>query len=179
MNNQLINPWIYYDALQMFTNNLFGSVRSILINNEPWFIGSDVAKCLGYTRPNDAIHDHVDQDDKQIINLKNTTPNQRNIPGNPNMMIINESGVYSLIFSSRLPIAKEFKHWVTSEVLPAMRRIGFSNSMRLLQEENERLKYDNQKLSQDLFVLNKENIRLDSRIKDLEMYNNNLICAII
>ena len=121
------------NLIQQFTNDLFGSVRSILINGEPWFVGSDVASCLGYVRPADAIHDHVYDEDKLI--------RQFDVSGQGrNMIVINESGLYSLILKSNMPKAREFKHWVTSQVLPSMRKIGFDNAMQLLQQENIRLR---------------------------------------
>lgn len=95
----------------------FGKVRGTLIDDEPWLIGRDVATILGYSNVNDAIWRHVDRDDQGIV--KHDTPS-----GEQNLVIINESGVYSLIFSSKLESAKRFKHWVTSEVLPSIRKHG-------------------------------------------------------
>lgn len=116
--------------IQIFTNELFGNIRtSVDLNNNIWFIGLDVAKCLGYTDTDQALRKHVDPEDK-IITRRND-----GLPGNPNILMINESGLYSLILSSRLPAAKQFKHWVTAEVLPAMRKLGFDNAIRLLQTE--------------------------------------------
>lgn len=106
------------NGLQTFANEEFGSVRSLLIEDMPWFVGYDVAKALGYVKPRNAISVHVDDEDK------NTALIQGGTQGNPNMTIINESGLYSLILSSKLPTAKGFKRWVTSEVLPAIRRTG-------------------------------------------------------
>lgn len=104
------------NELQNFTFE--GSqVRTIMINSEPYFVGKDVAEILGYQRPTKAIMDHVDQDDKTGAQI-GTSGQIRN------MIVINESGVYSLIFSSELPTAKKFKRWVTSEVLPAIRKHG-------------------------------------------------------
>lgn len=101
----------------IFTNPDFGSVRVVTIDNEPWFVGKDVAEALGYKRSADAIKVHVDEDDKLIRCFADSGQNR-------NMTIINESGLYSLILSSKLPSAKKFKHWVTSEVLPSIRRHG-------------------------------------------------------
>ena len=95
----------------------FGKVRGTLVNGEPWLIGRDVAAILGYSNVNDAIWRHVDRDDQGIV--KHDTPS-----GEQNLVIINESGVYSLIFGSKLESAKRFKHWVTSEVLPSIRKHG-------------------------------------------------------
>ena len=161
-NNNLINPWIYYDALQCFTNNLFGNVRSILINNEPWFVGSDVARCLGYIDTDQAIRQHVYDENKYLAKPVELTCLEIGPRGS---YIINEAGLYQLIFTSKLPIAKEFTKWVTSEVLPTMRRIGYSNSMKMLQEENERLKIDMKILNQ--------------KLEDSEEYKNYLISRII
>lgn len=132
--------------IQQFTNELLGNVRSIVINNEPWFVGKDIATCLGYTDTDQAIRKHVDLEDKigggvdstgasyPIVFTDSSGRQQVQYP-----VWINESGLYSLIFSSKLPAAKEFKHWVTSQVLPTMRKIGFNNSMRILMEENIKL----------------------------------------
>ena len=103
--------------LQVFSNAEFGSVRSIMVNNEPYFVGKDVAEILGYKDTAKAIFAHVDAEDKGVGELP--TPG-----GVQNVTIINESGLYSLILSSKLPNAKKFKRWVTSEVLPAIRKHG-------------------------------------------------------
>lgn len=142
--NNLINPWLYYDALQCFTNNLFGSVRSILIDNEPWFIGSDVAKCLGYKNPTEAIQDHVYDHYKMI---KPSELLGLGYYAGRNEILINEAGIYQLIFSSKLPSAKAFADWVYSDVLPTMRRVGFDRSMEILQEENKKLQEEVNKLN--------------------------------
>ena len=105
------------NAMQVFNNPEFGKVRTVVINNEPWFIGKDVAMALGYGNPRQGIASHVDAEDKGVQKLD--TP-----PGEQNMPVINESGVYALIFGSKLPTAKKFKHWVTSEVLPDIRKHG-------------------------------------------------------
>lgn len=105
------------NEIQIFKNERFGEVRTLVVNNEPWFVGKDVAIILGYTNPMKAIRDHVDEDDKGVNDL--FTPG-----GKQQVIIINESGVYALIFGSKLPTAKEFKHWVTSEVLPQIRKTG-------------------------------------------------------
>ncbi len=102
------------NSLQIFKNDLFGEVRTMLIDDEPWFLGKDIATALGYKDTDQAIRKHVDDDDKV----------SRQIDGSRNMTIINESGMYSLIFGSKKPEAKAFKKWVTSEVLPQLRRTG-------------------------------------------------------
>lgn len=105
------------NELQIFKNVEFGEVRTVTINKEPWFVGKDVATALGYERTADAIRQHVESDDKGVGEIQ--TPG-----GIQNMTIINESGLYALIFGSKLESAKRFKHWVTSEVLPSIRKTG-------------------------------------------------------
>lgn len=108
------------NELQIFNNPDFGNIRATVISGEPYFVGKDVAEALGYSNTNDAILKHVDDEDKKFLTSQNTT---LDIP-NRGMTVINESGVYALVFSSKLPKAKEFKHWVTSEVLPTIRKHG-------------------------------------------------------
>lgn len=103
--------------IQLFHNDEFGEVRTVLIDGEPWFVGKDVATVLGYKETAKAIRFHVDEEDKGVSILD--TPG-----GRQNITVINEAGVYSLILSSKLPNAKRFKHWVTSEILPAIRKTG-------------------------------------------------------
>ena len=103
--------------LQIFNSPEFGQVRTIQQNGEPWFVGKDVAEILGYTNPSKALVDHVDDEDK----LNNDSLSSLGQRGG---WLINESGLYSLILSSKMPKAKEFKRWVTSEVLPAIRKTG-------------------------------------------------------
>lgn len=103
--------------MSIFNNPEFGQVRAVTINGEPWFAGRDVAAALGYKNPQEAVRNHVDDDDKGVSEF--LTPG-----GNQKIPIINESGLYSLIMSSTLPTAKRFKRWVTSEVLPSIRKTG-------------------------------------------------------
>lgn len=105
------------NEIQIFKNDEFGQVRTTTINGEPWFVGKDVADILGYSNPRDAIAKHVDDDDRNTVAI-------RDGKGNPNQTIINESGLYALIIGSKLPTAKKFKRWVTSEVLPSIRKTG-------------------------------------------------------
>ena len=106
------------NELQIFQNKEFGEVRSLVINNEPWFVGKDVADILGYQNGSRDINRHVDEEDKRSdVAIHDGSQNR-------NMTIINESGLYSLILSSKLPNAKKFKRWVTSEVLPTLRKTG-------------------------------------------------------
>ncbi|MFQ7776642.1 MAG: phage antirepressor [Streptococcus lutetiensis] len=104
-------------------------VRTLTIDNEPWFVGKDVADILGYSNSKDALNKHVDLDDKQIIQRSQIAT--LDIP-NRGLTIINESGLYSLILSSKLPQAKDFKRWVTSEVLPTIRKNGMYATDELL-----------------------------------------------
>ncbi|KEI92666.1 phage antirepressor [Clostridium botulinum] len=112
--------------LQIFKNQEFGSVRTIKKKNEIWFVGKDVAKCLGYERPTKAIQDRVDNEDKDEVPIQDSMGRNQNTP------IINESGLYSLVLSSKLPATKKFKRWVTSEVLPNIRKYGMYAKDELL-----------------------------------------------
>ncbi len=104
--------------LQLF--NFEGNrVRTLKVNDEPYFVGKDVASILGYSNTRDALNKHVDSEDKNTVAIHDGITR-----GNPNQVVINESGLYSLILSSKMPNARKFKHWVTSEVLPAIRKHG-------------------------------------------------------
>ena len=105
------------NELQIFNNPEFGDMRIIELNGEPWFVGKDVATALGYAEPTKAVRERVDSEDRGVSKID--TPS-----GAQEMTIINESGLYSLVLSSKLPSAKKFKRWVTSEVLPALRKHG-------------------------------------------------------
>lgn len=118
------------NELKIFNNEEFGKIRTVTIDNEPWFVGKDVAVILGYSNPQKALRDHVDEEDK-TLNDSFTVNGTKGI-------LINESGLYSLILSSKLPNAKKFKHWVTSEVLPVLRKTG-SYEMPKKKQSNERL----------------------------------------
>lgn len=105
--------------VQIFNNEEFGKVRIVNINGEPWFVGKDVAESLGYSNTRKALADHVDEDDRTDgVTIRDS------IGRDQTPVIINESGVYSLVFGSKLEGAKRFKHWVTSEVLPTIRKTG-------------------------------------------------------
>lgn len=146
------------NELKIFENPDFGKVRTMEINGEPYFVGKDVAEILGYSNPQKAIREHVDDDDKGV--------NEMVTPGGAQQLVcINESGLYSLILSSKLPKAKEFKRWVTSEVLPSIRKHGLyateeliSNpdiaiaAFQALKEERER----NRKLTDTVAVQNQQ-----------------------
>lgn len=104
--------------LQIFNSEEFGDMRTVTIDDETWFVGKDVANALGYERATKAIQDHVDDDDKDEVPIQDSIGRMQKTP------VINESGLYALIFGSKLESAKRFKHWVTSEVLPTIRKTG-------------------------------------------------------
>lgn len=118
------------NELQIFNNPEFGEVRTVNIGGEPWLVGKDVSVALGYANPQRAIRDHVDDEDKGVTEM--VTPG-----GTQKVPIINESGLYSLVLSSKLPTAKKFKRWVTSEVLPAIRKTG-SYSVKQAEQDKTR-----------------------------------------
>ncbi|HBG2772365.1 Bro-N domain-containing protein [Clostridioides difficile] len=123
--------------LQVFKNSDFGEIRVIDLNGEPWFVGKDVAETLGYKDTSDALKRHVDDEDKGVGEIP--TPG-----GNQNMKIINESGLYSLILSSKLLTAKKFKHWVTRDVLPSIRKTGtYSSKKSECSKDESEIKYMN------------------------------------
>lgn len=115
------------NEIEIFKNEEFGQIRTMLINNEPYFVGKDVAEILGYANPQKAIRTHVDNEDKGV--------NEMDTPGGKQeIIVINESGLYSLMLSSKLPNAKKFKRWVTSEVLPSIRKHGAYMTNETLEE---------------------------------------------
>lgn len=127
------------NELQLFNNPEFGAIRAIEVNGEPWFVGRDVAQALGYKEPTKAAREKVDPEDRGVSKID--TPS-----GEQEMTIINESGLYSLVLSSKLPGAKKFKRWVTSEVLPTIRKTGgyqlpkdFPSALRALADATEKL----------------------------------------
>lgn len=107
------------NEIQIFNNKEFGNIRTVNIDGEPWFVGKDVANALGYSNNRKAISDHVGEEDKRDgVTIRDSIGREQN------PILINESGMYSLIFGSKLESAKRFKHWVTSEVLPEIRKTG-------------------------------------------------------
>lgn len=109
----------------VFSNSEFGNIRTVTVNGEPWFVGKDIAEALGYSNASKAVMNHVDDEDKQFLMCDIADSQNGNVlTGQSKTAIINESGLYSLILSSKLPNAKKFKRWVTSEVLPAIRKTG-------------------------------------------------------
>ena len=122
--------------IQIFNNPEFGDIRTVDQNGEPWFVGKDVAAALGYSNPQKAIRDHVDEQDRGV--------NEMDTPGGKQpIATINESGVYSLIFGSKLEGAVRFKRWVTSEVLPALRKTGSYMMPKLSKEMQALFMLDN------------------------------------
>ena len=136
--------------IQIFRNNDFGIIRTVTIENEPWFVGKDVAEVLGYSDTNKAVAMHVDEEDKKLNDKSSPSFGQRGAT------LINESGLYSLILSSKLPNAKKFKRWVTSEVLPSIRKTGsyiapkdYPSALRALAdqyEKNHQLAQENEQM---------------------------------
>lgn len=135
--------------LQIFSNEEFGQVRTVMLNDEVWFVGKDVAGILGCSNTRKALTDHVDKEDKGVT--KCDTPG-----GIQLLTIINESGLYSLILSSKMPNARKFKHWVTSEVLPALRKTGHYEIESYSPEMQAILMHD------------KKLVKMDERVTTLE-----------
>lgn len=136
--------------LQIFKNKEFGEIRTVSIDNEPWFVGKDVATALGYERATKAIQDHVDFEDKDEVPIQDSIGRMQKTP------VISESGLYALIFGSKLESAKRFKHWVTSEVLPSIRKTG-SYEMENYSPEMKAILMHDKKL-----------VKMDERVTDLE-----------
>lgn len=137
------------EQLKIFENEEFGQVRTINIDGEPWFVGKDVAKILGYKDTSDAMRRHVDDEDKLTRCFTDSGQKRE-------LYIINESGLYSVILSSKLPSAKRFKRWVTSEVLPAIRKTGIYDMDEYSPEMKAILMHD------------KKLVKIDNRVTDLE-----------
>lgn len=112
------------NPFQIFTSPIFGSVRAAILDNQIWFVGKDVARALGYERGDMAINRHVDIKDRKILFVATFQSMKEGKSVKRRTIVINESGLYSLTLSSNMPRAQEFKHWVTSEVLPSIRKTG-------------------------------------------------------
>ena len=139
------------NELQIFNSEEFGEIRTVTIDGEPWFVGKDVAEILGYSNTRKALADHVDEEDKMDgVTIRDSIGREQN------PVCINESGLYSLILSSKMPNAKKFKHWVTSEVLPAIRKTG-SYQMQNLSTEMKAILMHDEKL-----------VKIDQRVTSLE-----------
>ena len=139
--------------LQIFNSEEFGAVRTVTIENEPWFVGKDVAVSLGYKDTSDALKKHVADEDKLTRCFADSGQNRQ-------MYIINESGLYALIFGSKLESAKRFKHWVTSEVLPAIRKTGAYQKPMTTDQKIQLLAQGNVELTE----------RIDKVDKDLQEF---------
>ena len=135
--------------LKIFENEEFGQIRTVMRDGEVWFVGKDVAEILGYVDPNKAIAMHVDEEDKLNDKMASSL-------GQRGGWLINESGLYGLILSSKLPSARKFKHWVTSEVLPAIRKTGSYDMDEYSPEMKAILMHD------------KKLVKIDNRVTDLE-----------
>lgn len=135
--------------LKIFENEEFGQIRTVMRDGEVWFVGKDVANGLGYSNARKALGDHVDKEDKGVT--KRDT-----LGGVQELTIVNESGLYSLVLSSKLPPAKRFKRWVTSEVLPAIRKTGSYDMDEYSPEMKAILMHD------------KKLVKIDNRVTDLE-----------
>jgi len=185
------------NELQIFQNKEFGNVRVIEIDGKPWFVGKDVAEALGYQNTSKALIDHVDDEDK----LNNETLSSLGQRGG---WLVNESGLYSLVLSSKLPSAKQFKRWVTSEVLPAIRKTGSFNQLptgqnlialalieanKMLEEKDSTIKVQEQLIGEmkpkvdyvDDILKNKSLLKISSIAKDYGMSGqamNNLLHAL-
>lgn len=144
----MINP------LQIFESEEFGNIRIVNVKNTPFFVGSDVAKALGYKNPTNALIAHVDEEDKTTTLIQGDGSNYKS-----NTTIINESGLYSLIMSSKLENARKFKHWVTSVVLPSIRKTG-SFSTKTAPVSQVRSHYEAIKLKKELLNLNDTSVAM-------------------
>lgn len=142
------------NKIKVFESPEFGSIRTVERNGEPWLAGKDVAAALGYSNPRDAISKHVDDEDKGVAKCDT-------LGGNQNMTIINESGLYSLILSSKLPTAKKFKHWVTSEILPSIRKTGGYIS-------GQESMTDDELMAKALLVAQRQIEQRDARIAEMQ-----------
>lgn len=155
------------NGLMIFQNEEFGSVRTVMIDDEPWFVGKDVAEALGFKRTADALSAHVDDEDKNFVKVGEIPT--LNVASPRGLYIINESGLYSLILSSKLPNAKKFKRWVTSEVLPALRKTGtYSMSNMTVSDQIKLLAEGYSEVETRLEEIQGVTQDLDSRIECIE-----------
>lgn len=148
------------NEIRIFDNPEFGEVRTVMIDGEPWFVGKDVANALGYSRERDAISNHVDKDDAVKHGVTDSMGREQQTT------IINESGLYSLIFGSKLTSAKKFKRWVTSEVLPSLRKTGGYRIPQTIPEQIQLLAQGNVELNQRVDSLSG---RMDAVEKELPL----------
>lgn len=146
------------NQLQVFTNERLGKIRSMNIDGQPYFVGKDIAEALGYSNTRDALAKHVHDDDKITVAIRDGNK------GNPNQVCINESGMYALIFGSELEQAKEFKHWVTSEVLPSIRATGGYNAKQSDEYKAKRLEV--MMMNAKARLMKEQNRRIELMIKN-------------
>lgn len=151
------------DKIKIFKNPEFGEIRTVMVNGEPWLVGKDVAQALGYKEPTKAAREKVDPEDRGVSKID--TPS-----GVQEMTIINESGLYSLVLSSKLPTAKKFKRWVTSEVLPSIRKHG----AYMTPETIEKVLYDPDFIIQLATDLKKERARSYAMMTEAALLNMEL-----
>lgn len=135
------------NELQIFNSEEFGEIRTVTIDNEPWFVGIDVAKSLGYANPKNAVPKHVSEEDKLGTQIEYAGQRRE-------VTVINESGLYALIFGSKLESAKRFKRWVTSEVLPTIRKTGFYQKPMTIAEQIQLLAQGNVELEEKIEAVN-------------------------
>lgn len=138
------------DNLQVFQNKEFGSIRTVKLDNETYFVGKDIAEALGYANPKNAVPTHVSDEDKLSTQIEYAGQRRE-------VTVINESGLYALIFGSKLESAKRFKRWVTSEVLPAIRQTGQYQMQNLSDEMKAILMHDEKIVKMDKRIFNLEN----------------------
>lgn len=163
------------NELTIFENEEFGQIREITIDNEPWFVGKDVALVLGYSNPSKALSDHVDKEDK----LNNESLSSLGQRGG---WLINESGLYALIFGSKLDSAKRFKHWVTSEVLPSIRKTGgyvnndelFINTYLPFADDNTKMLFSStlQTIRSQNEKIKKQQLKITEQEKEIDLKQN-------
>lgn len=159
------------NELQIFNSPEFGQVRTVQLDSETYFVGKDVADALGFTNPRDAIKTHVFDEDKGVEVIDT-------LGGKQTMVVINESGLYALVFGSRLDSAKRFKHWVTSEVLPSIRKTGVYQKQSIpeqiktiaigyteLEEKVDTVNEDLQNFKQDMPILGIEESKITSAVR--------------
>lgn len=157
------------NQLQVFSNERLGKIRTMNIDGQPYFVGKDIAEILGYSNINKAIQMHVDEEDKKVLDFRSFSHFGNTLWGEndfSNKTVINESGLYSLILSSKLPKAKEFKHWVTSEVLPSIRKTGGYNSQQSDEYKQKRLEV--MMINAKARLMKEQNKRIELMIKNPE-----------
>ena len=147
------------NQLQVFSNERLGKIRTMNIDGQPYFVGKDIAEALGYEKPRNAIATHVHEDDKTTALIQGAGSNYKS-----KAVLINESGMYALIFGSKLEQAKEFKHWVTSEVLPSIRKTGGYNSQQ--SEEYKQKRLEAMMMNAKARLMKEQNRRIELIIKN-------------